>query len=73
MFPVGSGIFRHAAVVLPGFAGGIGIHPGFEIGRGQVGEMQQQVGEVALGVDHDGRDILQGGFFEQTDAQAGLA
>ena len=35
--------------------------------------MQQEVGQVALGVHEDGRDALQGGFFQHNHRQAGLA
>ena len=37
------------------------------------GKRQQQVGEVALGVDDDRGDAVDRGLFEQRDAQAGLA
>ena len=39
----------------------------------QLGEGQQQVGQVALGVDDDGRHAVDGRLLEQVDAQAGLA
>jgi hypothetical protein len=35
--------------------------------------MEQGVGHIALGVDHQGGDVPQGGFLQQVDAQAGLA
>ena len=35
--------------------------------------MQQQVAQVALGIDDNRRDAVQGGLFEQADAQSGLA
>ena len=35
--------------------------------------MQQGVGHIALGIDHQGRNAVQGGLFQQVDAQAGLA
>ncbi len=77
--PIGEAIF-------PGFGGfsgggfdrfplaaeGIGIQPGLEIGRGQVGKMQEQVGQVAFGIDQNGRDALERGFFHQANAQTGF-
>jgi hypothetical protein len=35
--------------------------------------VQQQVGQVALGIDDDGGNAVQGGFFQQANAQASLA
>ena len=69
---------------LGGFGGGlldglafaarlVGIDPGLEVLRQQVGEVQQQVGEIALGVNQQSGHAVQGGLFQHTDAQAGLA
>ena len=66
---VGRGLFHRLA----GAARHFGVEPGLEILRGQVGEMEQEIGQVALGVNHQGGDALQGGLFQQGDAQAGLA
>ncbi len=49
------------------------VDPGQEVLRAQLGEGQQQVGEVALGVDDHGRDAVDRGLLEQVDAEAGLA
>jgi len=57
----------------PGVARIVEIDPGREVRRAQRGEGQQQVGDVALGVNDDGRDVVQHRLFEQGDAQAGLA
>ncbi len=54
-------------------AGVVQVDPGREVLRLEVGEGQEQVGNVALGVDDDGRDVVQHGLFQQVDAQAGLA
>src|SRR5262249_3195064 len=39
----------------------------------QFGELEKQVREVAFDVDDDARDAVDGGFFEQGEAEAGLA
>lgn len=49
------------------------IDPGLEVGGEQVGEVEEGVGDVAFRVDHEGGDVVEGGFFEQVDAEAGLA
>jgi hypothetical protein len=49
------------------------VHPRQEIFGTQIGEGQHQVGKITLGVDHDGRDVVQGRFLEQPDAEAGPA
>ena len=41
------------------------VDPGREVRRPQLGEGQQQVGEVALGIDDDGRDAVDRRLFEQ--------
>jgi len=35
--------------------------------------MQEEVGQVALGIDDDGRGAVEGSFLEHTDTQTGLA
>ena len=56
------------------FAGGLTlVHPRPEIGRRERREGQQQVAEVALGIDGDRGHAVDGGLFEQGEAQAGLA
>jgi Flp pilus assembly protein TadD len=47
--------------------------PRAEILRGELREGEQQVAEVALGVDGDRRDAVDRGLLEQREAQAGLA
>jgi hypothetical protein len=42
-----------------------GIDPGFELGGRQAGKGEQQVGDVALGIDHDGRDPVERRFLNQ--------
>ncbi len=64
------GQFVHAQPLLLGRGR---VDPGAEIGRGQVREGEQQVAHVALGVDDDGRQPVNGRLLEQRDAQAGLA
>ena len=49
------------------------VDPGPEVGRAQLGEGQHQVAQVALGIDDDGRDAVEGRLFEQADAEARLA
>ena len=55
------------------FAGFLFVDPGGEISRVEGGEVEQQVRKIAFRVDDDGGDAIDGGFFEQTDAEAGLA
>ena len=58
-------------------AAGVGgvarVDPRLEVGRGEVGEQQAEVGEVALGVDQQGRDAGVEALLDQHDAEAGLA
>ena len=51
----------------------VGIDPGREVLGAQLGKGEQQVGEVALGIDGDRRDAVDRRLFEQRQAQAGLA
>ena len=53
--------------------GVFGIDPFLEVLGFEVLELQQQVDEVPLEVDDDARNAVDGRFFEQVDAQAGLA
>ena len=50
-----------------------GIDPRLEALGREVGEGQHQVAEIALGIDRNGRHAVEGGLFEQRDAQARLA
>ena len=65
----GGGLFGGFA----GAAGEVGVDPGLEVCGGEVGEVEEGVGDVAFGVNHQRGDTLQGGFFEQADAQPGFA
>ena len=49
------------------------IDPRLEIGWREVGKCQQQIAEIAFRIDTDGRHAVDGGFFEQREAQPGLA
>ena len=66
---LGRGLFLGLAR-LSGFGG---IDPRLEIGRQQIGKMQQQVGQVALWIDHQSRDPIERGFLQQIDTQTSLA
>ncbi|MDP2999605.1 MAG: hypothetical protein Q8N47_19100 [Bryobacterales bacterium] len=48
-------------------------HPGSEVLRAQIRESQQQIGQIALGIDHDGRNAVDRRFLQQADTKAGLA
>ena len=50
-----------------------GVDPGQEILAAQLREGEEQVTQVAFGVNQDGRDAINGRLFDQADAQAGLA
>ena len=54
-------------------SGLVGVDPRLKIGRGQVREMHQGIGNVPLGIDHNGWDVVQCRFFQQIEAKAGLA
>jgi hypothetical protein len=41
--------------------------------RGEGGEVEQEIGKIAFGIDDDGGDAIDGGFLKQADAEAGLA
>lgn len=65
----GGGLLRSFA----GAAGEVGVDPGLEVGGGEAREVEEGVGDVAFGVNHEGREALEGGFFEEPDTQAGFA
>ena len=74
--PQPSAMAGTSRVFFQGFAGATGlvrIDPGQEIGGQEIREVQQQVSDISLGIDHQGRDTLQGSFFQQVDAQTGFA
>ena len=54
-------------------ADNVRVQPGLEVLRREFRKVQEQVGQVAFGVNNDGGDILEGGLFEDANAQAGLA
>ncbi len=64
------GVLRH---VHPGAARVVHVDPGLKVFGAQVGEVEQQIGDVALRIDDDRRDVVENGFFEQGDAQPGFA
>ena len=66
---LGGGLFRGFA----GATGEVGVDPGLEVSRGEGGEVEEGVGDVAFGVNHQRGDALKGGFFKQADAQASFA
>ena len=49
------------------------IDPRAELLSAEIGEGEQRIAEIALGVDGDDRNAVDGRFFEQREAQAGLA
>jgi hypothetical protein len=71
--PQGSRVCRGLLQALPLAARDVGVDPGLEILGSQLREVQQHVGDIALGVDHQGGDAVESGFFQQVDTQAGLA
>ena len=50
-----------------------GIDPGLKISRRQRREIEQQVGQVTLGIDTDRRHAVDGGLFKQRQAKTGFA
>ncbi len=68
---------RRPAGVLFGRAAGprrlCRVHPGEEVRGTQLGKVQQQVPQVAFRIDGDGGDAVEGGLFEQRDAEPRLA
>jgi hypothetical protein len=56
--------------LLEAFTGATGqfrIQPGLEILRSQIREVQQEVGQVTLGIDDQRRNPLQGSFLHDGD------
>ena len=51
----------------------LGIDPGLEVGRPQLGKRQQQIAQVALGIDGNGRHAVDRRLFQQRQAQPRLA
>ncbi len=64
------GILIGAQPFAPGI---IQIDPGAKLCGGQFGEGQKQIGHIALGVNDNGRDALQGCFLQKVNAQPRLA
>ena len=56
-----------------GLAGVIDVDPGEEVGTLEIGKRQQQVREIPLRIDDEGRDVVDRRLFEQGEAQARLA
>ena len=57
----------------PGAPGLIVVDPGPEVRRRERRERQQQIAEVPLGIDGNHRHTVDRGFFDERQAQAGLA
>ena len=73
VLPRGGGLL---GLLLDGEAVGLGegrVDPGLEALRGEVGERQRQVADVALGVDREHGDARQERLLEEHDGEAGLA
>lgn len=49
------------------------LDPRFEVRRKQVGKSQQQVPKIALRIDADGGNAVEGGFFQERETQARLS
>jgi hypothetical protein len=49
------------------------VDPGAEVVGLEAGEGEEQIGEVALGIDEDGRDAVDGRLLDERQAEAGLA
>ena len=64
------GFLRHGLALAAGL---VGRNPGRKVLRAQVGEMQPDVGQVALGVNEQRGHLAQRGFLQQGDGQARLA
>ena len=68
------GLARRKLLCVHARAGGfLSVDPGQEVFGGEVGEREQQVGQVALGVDRDHRDVVDQRLLEQAQGQPGLA
>src|SRR4026208_1447147 len=49
------------------------VDPGPEVGGPQLGEGEEEVAEVALGIDHQGGDAVKRRLLEEGQAEAGLS
>lgn len=49
------------------------VDPGQEICGAEAGEGEEQVSEVAFGIDADGGNAIDGGFFEECDSESGFS
>ncbi len=49
------------------------IHPGAEVGGGELGEGEQEVAHVAFGINDESGDAVNGGFLDDANAEAGFA
>ena len=65
--------FVHVAAVLALAPGGARVDPRLELRRRELVEEQQQVGEVALGVDRDHGDALPEQLLQHHDRETGLS
>src|SRR4030095_5511145 len=49
------------------------VDPGPEVGGPQLGESEEEVAEVALGIDHQAGDAVERRLLEEAQAEAGLS
>ena len=49
------------------------VDPRREVLGGQIGKRQQQIADVTLGIDDEGGNAVDRGFFDERQTQAGLA
>lgn len=49
------------------------VDPGAEVRGLEIREREEEIGEVAFGIDDDGGNAVDGGLFQQGEAEAGLA
>jgi hypothetical protein len=68
------GLFSGELVDADGLAACLfGVDPGSEVFGTQLGEGEQQIAEVALGIDNEAGHAVDECFFEQGEGEAGLA
>ena len=51
----------------------IGVHPRLEVLRAQFRKGEQEIRQIALRIDHQGRDAVDRRLFQQSDTKAGFA
>ena len=50
----------------------LGVYPWLKILPPQFGKGEKQISKVSLGIDDDGRDSIEGGFFKNGQTKTGL-